>query len=88
MKTDPNEPIGGLHRRLGTAEVSSGGLTKREYMALEFAKSRLNNLEMFKRHGAQYDSVADDGVRWADALIARLNNEQPSQMVPVPETSN
>lgn len=81
MSTNPNDIIGLTHKRVGEVEQAAGGLTKREHFALELAKARIGNAEIFKKHGAQHHGVAQDAVMWADALIARLNGIMPVAVV-------
>lgn len=86
-KTDPNEPVAGGYRRVGSIEHADKGLTKREHFAIEAMKCRLTNEDMYKRHGCQYDSVAHDAVKWADALIDCLNGVMPQAEV-LPRSEN
>lgn len=82
MKTDPNGHV----QRTGEGIMAHGGLTKREHFALEMAKARVGNTEMFRKHGAQHHSVAEDAVMWADALIDRLNGILPqARVIPPPK---
>lgn len=81
--TDANDSAYPLLRRIGTATADLPGLTKREAFALEAMKCRLTNVQMYERHGCQYENVADDAVRWADALIRRLNSETPEPIMSI-----
>ncbi|MDH4163297.1 MAG: hypothetical protein OEW15_11510 [Nitrospirota bacterium] len=75
MSTIPNKP--------------ASEMTLREHYAVEAMKCRLTNEDMYKRHGCQYHAVADDSVRWADALIDRLNGKMPeAEITPAEERAN
>lgn len=73
MRTNPDTPVSGTYNRVGQAENKNGGLTIRELFTLEAMKARLLNVSMYDRHGCQYEAVAHDAVKWADATIAELN---------------
>lgn len=65
--TDPNQTVEPVSLFENGTIAQIGGLTKREYFALEFAK------ELIKKEWA---SPVDHGVQYADILIAKLNSTQ------------
>ncbi len=61
--------------------------TKREHFALELAKARLSNPEMYRQFGAHYQQAMKDAVIYADQLIAVLNGPKP-EPEPAPVSPN
>ncbi|CAB4149911.1 hypothetical protein UFOVP558_48 [uncultured Caudovirales phage] len=81
MRTDPNGSVYVVANQVGEVRQDFPGLTKRELFTLEAMKARLLNVSMYDRHGCQYEAVAHDAVKWADAAIAELNKpDQPPKL--------
>lgn len=84
-----DQALRGPFPKLGKTDANAPAysMSVRERFALEAMRCRLTNEDMYKRHGCQYDSVAHDAVKWADALIDRLNGILPKQDMK-PEVGN
>lgn len=81
LKTEANDPINAvvednIHFELGKIlEARFYGLTKREYFA-GLAMSSYYGGEYTGQSGMQYETIANNCVEMADALITSLNKEQ------------
>lgn len=75
MKTESNRLVHSFNHTNDT-EGNFNGLTIREHFALEFAKVHLNAITITSGtswHGWNDESIANEGIRLADALIEELN---------------